>query len=199
MGLVGKWTAATAVAVFGLGFGAMRAAADIVPGNGKDDSNCYADLDIDDTGGATIEYETKSTVYSCVDGSACDLDETCNGECKFHFRVCINVPDREGCTPPGTLEKLKAKGSVTGVKGSGGKIVLEGIEELLTGTVCGAFVDAIVPLKGNESNPKSGKAKVKLDAKAEKGVKPRKDKDKYDLVCEPAPGGCPSASGAFVD
>ena len=34
MGVVGKWTAATAVAVLGLGLGMTRASADILPGSG---------------------------------------------------------------------------------------------------------------------------------------------------------------------
>ena len=198
MGLVGKWTAVTDVAMMGLGFGATRAAADIVPGNGKADSNCYAELEIAEASEGTVELETKATVFSCVDGSACDLDGACNGSCTFNVGVCINVAGVDGCTPPGVLESMKAKGNVTGVKGESGKIVID-TEQLLVGSVCGAYVNAVVPLKGNENNPKPGKAKVKLDAKAEKGIKPRKDKDKYDLVCEPAPGGCASASGAFVD
>jgi hypothetical protein len=197
-GLVGKWVVVIAVGVLGFGFGLRGAFADIVPGNGKADSNCYADLDIDGTDGASIDYEKKSTVYSCVDGSACDLDGACNGECKFHFGVCINVPGVEGCTPPGMLQSMKAKGNVTGVKGASGKVVIDA-SQLLEGSVCGAYVDAIVPLKGKASKPKAGKAKVKLKAKAPKGTKPRKDSDKYDLVCEPAPGGCGSSSGAFVD
>ena len=196
-GLVGKWTAATAIAVVALGF-AMTANATIVPGNGKDDSNCYAELDITDTNGAVIEFETKATVYTCVDGDLCDLDGTCNGECMFSVGVCINVPDKPGCTAPAELESLKAKGNVTGVKGESGKIVID-VPQLLEGSICGAFVDVIVPLKGKEDKPKAGKGKVKIDAKAPKGTKPRKDKDKYDLVCEPNPAGCGSASGAFID
>jgi hypothetical protein len=197
-GLVGKWMVVAAVGVLGFGLGPRGASADIVSGNGKPASNCYAELDIDSTSGAVIDYAKKSTVYSCVDGSACDLDGACNGECKFHFGVCINVPGFEGCTPPGMLQKVKAKGNVTGVKGASGKVVID-TSQLLVGSVCGAYVDAFVPLKGKADKPKSGKAKVKLMAKAEKGTKPRKDSDKYDLVCEPAPGGCGSASGAFVD
>lgn len=196
MGLVGKWTAAAAVAVLGLG--AMPASADILPGNGKPDGNCYAGLDVGDTTGATISEETKATVYSCVDGTACDLDGACNGSCTFNVGVCINVVGKAGCTPPGTLEKVKAKGNVTGVKGASGKVLIEA-PALLEGSVCGAFLDVVVPLKENKGTTKENKAKLKLDAKAPKGTKPRKDKDKFDLVCVPAPGGCGSASGGFVD
>jgi hypothetical protein len=196
-GLIGKWTAATAIAVLGLGFG-MKASAEIVPGNGKDDSNCYAELDITDTNAALIEFKSKSTVYSCVDGDLCDLDGACNGECRFSVGLCINVAGQPGCEAPAMLESLKAKGNVTGVKGESGKIAIE-VPQLLEGSICGAFVDFTVPLKGNENKPKAGKAKVKIDAKAPQGTKPRKDKDKYDLVCEPNPAGCGSASGAFID
>jgi hypothetical protein len=119
----------------------------------------------------------------------------CNGECAFYVGVCINVAGVEGCTPPGTLEKVRAKGNVTGVKGASGKIKIDA-EQLLVGSQCGAFVDVVVPLK---NGTKANKAKLKLEAKAPKGTKPRKDKDKFDLVCEPDPAGCASASGAFVD
>lgn len=198
MGLVGKCSAAAAVAILGLGLGALSASAELVPGNGKADSNCYVELDISSTTGAIIDTSSrKATQYSCVDGTACDLDGACNGSCRFSFSACINVPGQAGCTPPAMLEKLKAKGNVTGVKGASGKFTVE-VPQLLEGSVCGAFVDVDIPLKENKKGQKANKAKVKLDAKAPKGTKPRKDKDKYDLICEPAPGGCGSASGAFV-
>jgi hypothetical protein len=200
MGLVGKWTAATAVAVLGLGFGAVRASAqDIIPGSGKPDENCYAEMSVSDSTGATIDTSSpKATVYSCVDGTACDLDGACNNSCTFQVGVCINVAGQAGCTPPGTLDSLKVKGHVNGVKGASGKFTVE-VPQLLEGSVCGAFVEVEIPLKESKNNVKSNKAKVKIDAKAPKGTKPKKDKDKYDLVCEPAPGGCGSSSGAFVD
>jgi hypothetical protein len=97
------------------------------------------------------------------------------------------------------LESVKAKGNVTGVKGASGKIDIDA-SQLLEGSVCGAFVGVDVPLKSTKKGDKENTAKLKLDAKAPKGTKPLKDKDKFDLVCEPAPDGCPvSASGAFVD
>jgi hypothetical protein len=197
MGSAGKWMASMGAALLLVGGGASLASADILLGNGPEESNCYAGLEVGDTSGASVSAETKATVLTCVDGAACDLDGACNGECAFYVGVCINVAGVEGCTPPGTLEKVRAKGNVTGVKGASGKIKIDA-EQLLEGSECGAFVDVVVPLKGKDAD-KEGKAKVKLDAKAPKGTKPRKDKDKFDLVCEPAPGGCGSASGAFVD
>src|SRR5262245_40416840 len=123
IGVVGKWTAATAVAVLGLGLGVTRASAEIITGNGKPDSNCYEELDLRSTDGAIIDTSSpKATTYSCVDGTACDLDGACNGSCQFAIGVCINVEGQEGCTPPGTLDSMKAKGNVTGVKGASGKI-----------------------------------------------------------------------------
>jgi hypothetical protein len=197
MGLVGKWTTAAGTALLLIGLGASRAPAEILLGSGKADSNCYAGLDVGDTTGATITEETKATVMSCVDGTACDLDGVCNGSCTFAIGVCINIAGVEGCTAPAGLESLKAKGNVTGVKGSLGKLVIE-IPSALEGSLCGAFIDVVVPLKGKDAD-KTGKAKVKLDAKVAKPTKPRKDKDKFDLVCDPAPEGCGSASGAFLD
>jgi hypothetical protein len=198
MVLVGKWTTATAAALLLLGFGASRAGAEILLGNGKPDSNCYTGLDVGSATGAIITEDKKATVYSCVDGSACDLDGACNNSCTFVIGVCINIPDVEGCVAPTELDSLKAKGNVTGVKGASGKLVIE-LPSALEGSLCGAFLDVTVPLKENKKGVKSNKGKVKLDGKAPKGTKPRKDKDKFDLVCEPAPEGCGSASGAFVD
>src|SRR5262245_33272536 len=115
MGVVGKWTAATAVAVLGLGFGAGRASAqDVIPGSGKPEGNCYAEMAVEDSTGADIDTSSsKKTVYSCVDGDPCDLDGVCgNNSCSFQVGVCINVPNQAGCTAPGTLEKVVAKGGV---------------------------------------------------------------------------------------
>ena len=196
-GLGGKWTAVAAAAALGIGLGAQVASAEILPGNGKANSNCYAAIDIDTTS-ATVTDEKKATEYSCVDGSACDLDGACNGSCTFGLEVCINVPDLAECTPPGMLDSVKAKGHVTGVKGASGKVVVD-VPQLLEGSTCGAFVQIDVPLKSTKKGDKLNKAKLKVDAKAPKGTKPRKDKDKYDLICEPNPNGCGSASGAFLD
>jgi hypothetical protein len=202
MGLVGKWTAATAVAVLGLGFGAVRASAqDIIPGSGKPDENCYAEMASEDATGASIDTSSpKATEYSCMDGDPCDLDGVCgNNSCTFKVGVCWNVPDQAGCTAPSSLDSLKGKGHVNGVKGASGKFDVQ-VPQLLEGSGCGAFVDVIIPLKENKKGVKSNKAKLKIDAKAPKGTKPKKDKDKYDLVCLPREGACPgSPSGAFVD
>jgi hypothetical protein len=189
---------AAAAAVLSLGAWASTASAEILLGNGEADSNCYAGLDVGSATGAVVSEETKATVYSCVDGTECDLDGACNGSCTFAIGVCINLPGVEGCTAPAGLEKLKAKGNVTGVKGASGKLNIQ-VPQLLEGSECGAFLDVEVPLKSTKKGDKENTAKVKLDAKAPKGTKPRKDKDKFDLVCEPAPGGCGSASGAFLD
>ena len=202
MGLVGKWTATTAVAVLGLGFGAVRASAqDIIPGSGKPDENCYAEMAVEDSTGASIDTSSpKATEYSCIDGDPCDQDGVCgNNSCTFKVGVCINVAGQGGCTAPGTLDSLKVKGHVNGVKGASGKFNVE-VPQLLEGSVCGAFVTVDIPLKENKKGAKSNKAKVKIDAKAPKGTKPKKDKDKYDLVCLPRETACPgSPSGAFVD
>jgi hypothetical protein len=179
MGLVEKWTVAAGAALLAVSLGAGPARAEILLGNGRPDGNCYAGLEVGDTSAATISLETKATVLSCVDGTACDLDGACNGSCTFNVGVCINVAGAEGCTAPGTLESLRAKGNATGVKGSSGKVVIES-PQVLEGSVCGVFVDVDVPLKSTKKGDKANKAKVKIDAKAPKGTKPRKDKDKVD-------------------
>src|SRR5262245_66685918 len=109
IGVVGKWTAATAVAVLGLGLGVTRASAEIIPGNGKPDSNCYAELDISSTDGAIIDTSSpKATTYSCVDGTACDLDGAWTGASKFAVPVPLNAAGREGRPALGPPASLRA-------------------------------------------------------------------------------------------
>jgi hypothetical protein len=155
-------------------------------------------LDIGNASDVIVDVAKKKTTVSCIDGTACDLDGACNYSCKFHVGACINLDETEGCTPPGTLEKTSAKGKVKGVKGASGKVVIDA-SQLLQGSVCGAYVDVVIPLKSNKKGYKPNKAKLKLQAKAPKGTKPRKDTDKFELVCVPNESGCGSPSGAFID
>jgi hypothetical protein len=187
-------------AALAIGVASQDASAQVQLGGGPAASDCYVGLDTGSPTGALVEV-TKKTKITCVDGSACDADGACNDSCTFPVGVCINIVGAPECTPPGTLDKVTAKGKVKGVKGDPGKIVID-TSQLLQGSACGAFVDVVIPTKQgkNDKPDKAGKANLKLSAKAPKGTKPRSDKDKFELVCEPAPSGCPaSASGAFLD
>ena len=195
--MVGRWMAYAGAAVLAVGALATRAPAEVLPG-GTGEAECYIGLDIGSATDAIIDVEKKKTTVSCIDGDPCDLDGMCNHSCTFNVGACINL-ETEGCTPPGTLDKASAKGSVKGVKGSSGKILIDA-SQLLEGSVCGAYVDVVEPLKSNKKGEKPTKAKLKLQAKAPKGTKPRKDTDKFELICIPNENGCNgSASGAFLD
>jgi len=114
---------------------------------------------------------------------------------------CINQtdPNLPDCTPPGTLEQAKIK-----VKGK--TAINIQVPQLLTGAICGEFVTVLVEAKFNKKGKyKANKSRVKANgtAKAPKGTKPRKDKDKWQIQCLPNtnPASCPpmgSPSGAFV-
>jgi len=185
-------------AALALGVTTQDASAQVQLGGGPAASDCYVGLDTGSPAGALVEV-TKKTTITCVDGSACDADGACNDSCTFTVAACVNIENAPECTPPGTLDKTSGKIKIKGVKGDAGK---PAIDVPTSGSACGAFVDVVVPTKQgkNDKPDKAGKASVKLSAKAPKGTKPRSDKDKFDLICEPAPSGCPaSASGAFVD
>jgi hypothetical protein len=187
---------AVAAVVLGIGLGSSPASALVLPGNGPDESDCYVGLDIGSATGAVIDDTSKKKVtVTCTDGDPCDLDGACNGTCEYNVGACINLAGQTGCTPPGTLDKVTAKGKVKGVKGDAGKVVIE-VPQLLEGSVCGAFIDVNIPIKTTKKGDKPNKAGVKLSATAPKGTKPRKDKDKFELICNPCAG---SASGAFLD
>jgi len=190
-----RWVV-VAMAVLGIGLGSSPASAVVLPGNGPVESDCYVGLDIGSATGAVVDVTSKKKVtVTCTDGDPCDLDGACNGTCVSSVGICINLAGVEGCTPPGTLDKASGKGKVKGVKGSGGKVVIE-VPQLLEGSVCGAFIDVNTPIKTTKKGDKPGKASVKLAATAPKGTKPRKDNDKFELICNPCAA---SASGAFID
>jgi len=191
-----RWVV-VALAVLGIGLGSSPASALVLPGNGPEESDCYIGLDIGSATGAVIDDTSKKKVtVTCTDGDPCDLDGACNDACEFNVGVCINLAGVTGCTAPATLDKASAKGKVKGVKGEQGKVVIE-VPQLLEGSVCGAFIDVNIPVKVKKNgDKKSNKAGLKTAATAPKGTKPRKDNDKFELICEPCAA---SASGAFLD
>lgn len=161
------------------------ALAQLVPGGpttptSKLAADCYAELNVTDLDATTVTLNNKGVpTVTCVDGGSCDQDGEVNGACVFEIGTCINQGNVEGCTPPASLDSLKAKGKVKGTKGS----IEVSVPQLLTGSVCGAFLNLTVPLKNGES---AGKGTVNLKAKAPKGTKPRSDADKITLICNPS-------------
>ena len=132
----------------------------------------------------------------CEDGDpACDQDGACNGTCRFRARVCPG-PFRgsaiqamvAGCDPPPPLDSLRLSA----------RCPLEQPANL-TGSVCGAFVDFDVPLKGRRKLGR-GRARCRVRAAATVDGKRRRDSDVFVFACVPPEGGCPaSPSGAFIE
>jgi hypothetical protein len=163
-------------------------------------ADCYGELDVDPLAESDITTNSKGKpTVECSDGDGtCDSDAQVDGQCVFNLRTCINQTNVAECTPPQNLEKVTAKGKAKGVKG---KIVVN-VEQLLEGSVCGSFLNFTVPVKKatNKKPAKAGSGTITMKAKAPKGTKPRKDTDKFELICIPNENGCNgSASGAFLD
>jgi hypothetical protein len=169
-------------------------------GGGKDEAkgnDCligYQNVDPDQ-----VVLDGKKQLVVCQDcDPSCDLDgvTTPNGSCTISVGVCINQSGVTGCTPPAGLDKASAKGKVKGVKGDGGKIVVD-VPQLLEGSACGALVDVFIPLKETKKGAKDGKASLNLAASVKKnkseGIVGRRDKDKLTFLCQPLPegGSCP--------
>jgi hypothetical protein len=147
--------------------------------------DCFAELDVTALETATVTLNDKGVpTITCIDGGACDQDETADGKCVFSVETCINQTNVEGCTPPAGLDSLKATGKVKGQKGQ----VVVDAPQLLEGSVCGALVDFTVPLK-KETNPGKGTISVKAKLKKNKDAgipKTLTDKDKTTFICNPS-------------
>ena len=171
------------------------AIAGLIPGGGPTKSDCYAELSIDGITNPSERVQKNKTVL-VTDGDVGDGGPCGDFKCSVQVGVCINQPDPNvpDCTPPGTLEKLTVKGAFTIT-----------VPQLLSGSACGAFVTGDVEAKvkrdkeGNVKKAKPGKMKIKVNAKAEKGTKPRTDADTVTIQCLPRTVACASASGAFLD
>jgi hypothetical protein len=146
-----------------------------------------------------VTLDGKKQVVECTDcDPACDSDGVteANGSCTFNVGVCVNQSGVQGCEPPSALDKATAKGKVKGVKGAEGKVVIDA-SQLLTGSTCGAYVDAVVPTLTKKGQPADGEVGLQLSATVKKnkaeGTKTRKDKDKVKVRCLPRPTGeaCP--------
>jgi len=129
---------------------------------------------------------------TCTDGDpSCDADGAANGTCQFKIKGCINIPNTAGCTAR-PIKKLKF---VT--QGSKGLISISPVSGQAS-SVCGAFVNFPVPLKG-KNHTKPGKRKIIATVQAD--VKPRgqnKDKDKILFQCNPCTSGNCSTSTTTI-
>ncbi len=175
---------------------AMRSGATILPGGGpKPDgdrvsSDCYTYADVVGTAPAV-----QRKYLRCTDGDAtCDQDMTCNGTCRFRARLCTGLTARPGsglaageCEGPPELERYSQLPACPLTP-----------PMALVGSVCGAFVNIDVPLRGSRQQ-RAGRTRCRSLATAPRGVRPRTDTDVFVFVCLPREGGCPaSPSGAFL-
>jgi hypothetical protein len=136
----------------------------------------------------------KNKIVLCTDGEACDTGPCGDRECDVRIRLCINQqdPNLADCMPPSGLDRVKVK--------TQGKVKLNvTVPQVLQGPQCGAFLDGTIPVKvNNKGKLLPGKAKIKIDAKAPKGTKPRPDSDVITIQCLPRTVECPAGqSGAF--
>ena len=172
----------------GLVVAAVASRASTLPGGGPlpdGDSgavDCYVYAEA-----AGTHAVTNAKYLVCTDGDpTCDQDGACNGTCRFRARVCTRLAGVTGCTAPPSLDSLKLNR----------RCPLEPPTNL-TGSVCGAFVDFDVALKGRS---KRRRARCESRAAAPRSVSKRTDTDVFVFTCVRPKGGCPaSPSGAFVE
>src|SRR5437867_7294821 len=132
-----------------------------VLGGGKAASDCYLSFE-----GIT---ETAPGTVACTDGSACDADGAVNGSCTFPISVCVFGKDAvAGCTPA-PVTKL-----------AGAKFLTNRPTLPAMAPACGMPNSVVVALKKNGKKP--GKKKVMMVATTD-GGHPKKDVDKFKLVC----------------
>ena len=137
-----------------------------VLGGGKAASDCYLSFE-----GIT---ETAPGTVACTDGGGCDADGTVNGSCTFAISVCVFGKDPvAGCTPA-PVTKL------TGAKFLANRPTLPAMAP-----ACGAPNNVVVALRKHGKKP--GKKKVMMVATS--SGSPKKDPDKFKLVCNPSTGG----------
>ncbi len=136
-------------------------------GGGPAASDCYLTFE-----GIT---ETAPRTVACFDGSSCDADGTVNGSCTFPVSVCVFGKDPvTGCTPA-PVTKL-----------TGAKFLTNRPTLPASAAACGMPNPVVVPLKKNGKKP--GKKKIMMAAITD-GGHPKKDVDKFKLVCMPPAGG----------
>lgn len=161
---------------------AVRSAATILPGGGplpdgdslRSDCYVYADLD------GTLPAD-RSKFIRCTDGDpTCDQDGLCNDSCLFRARLCTgSVSGATVCGAP-PLERLDVNRRCPLVAPSS-----------LASSACGAFVEFAVPLKQGRRKLLSTHVRCMTRARAERGIKPRPDRDVFVFRCLPPTGPCP--------
>src|SRR5439155_21782885 len=139
-----------------------------VLGGEKAPSDCYLSFEgITDTAPGTV---------ACTDGSRCDADGTVNGACTFAISVCVFGKDPVAGCHPAPVTKL------TGAKFLANRPTLPAMAP-----ACGLPNNVVVALRKHGKKLKPGKKKVMMVATS--SGSPKKDPDKFKLVCNPSNGG----------
>jgi hypothetical protein len=172
----------------GLMVATVSSRATILPGGGPqpDGDGPFVDCYVYAEAVGTLAA-TNSKYLVCTDGDpTCDQDRSCNGTCRFRARVCTRLRGVAGCESPPSLDSLRLNQ----------RCPLQRPDNL-TGSVCGAFVDFDVALRGRA---KRRHARCVSRAAAPRSVSKRTDSDVFVFTCVAPRGGCPSSpSGAFLE
>jgi uncharacterized delta-60 repeat protein len=146
----------------------------------KTNTDCYLELQVPST--ATTK---DNAIVGCTDGDPCDAGPCGDDRCDFEVRACASQSDPAlaDCTPPASLDAVKLSGALASNAG-----------QLSAGPACSEATQLQVPVKftkrGTYQASKS-RVVIKGNAKAPKGVSPRKDKDKWTFQCLPRTAACP--------
>ena len=135
-------------------------------GGDKKRSDCYAEFE--------VENVATASKVECMEGTACDADGQCNGQCTVNVALCLNQtdPNVPKCTPEPPLLSVTSDPSLE-------------VPDLAS-TTCGRFTGVVVPLKTKKHGAqRPGKDKVVVIAVA--NGKPTQDKDTLRIKCTPNP------------
>ena len=154
----------------------------LVPGGPvtKTSSDCYLELRVT---GASAAQVQRNQIVTCTDGDPCDRGPCGDDRCDFEIAACTNQTDPAlpDCTPPSALASAHTSAKA-------------GLTPILQGAACTASSQLAVSVKRNgKGKYLAGRSKVVLkgSASARKGVSPRKDGDRWTLVCAPRTAPCP--------
>jgi hypothetical protein len=140
----------------------------------------------------------------CVDGDPCDVDGEVNGSCQFQVGVCANDPGDGRCTLVGVgVQSITVDHALDdGDRKFDPEFqalqsrIDNAIDPPTTDSSCTTPTNMHVPVQGPfaGNSCKRGRKDIRLTAISQpSGGKLYKDKDKFQLVCDPAPVGCDPA------
>ena len=168
----------------------------IVFGGGSPRTDCLSVFN------AAANYpEGRAKSIRCVDGDPCDVDNEVNGSCQFEVGVCANDPGDGRCTVAGvgvasiTIDHALDNGDrkfdpeFQALQSRIDNAIDPPSTEPACTTPTNMHVAVQGPFAGNTC--KRGRKYVRLTAISQPSEgRFYKDKDRLQLVCDPAPAGC---------